>query len=377
MPPNAPPPWLAEVQRPPKAIPPGATRPAPLLFDGQHTPITTVKGWAGQRAHLVEIWQEFLGTIPVPAKPPVPQVLEEDVSDGVRRQLIRYEAEPGLPVEAYLLRPAQGGPPGPGVVVLHSTVDYTIRQPAGLEGPPNVHLGWHLARRGYVTISPRCFLWQYGRPRRIEEAVEWLKRRHPTVRGMGKMLFDAIRAVDLLASLPEVDPGRLGAIGHSLGAKEVLYLSAFDTRIRATVSSEGGIGLTYSNWDAPWYLGEAIRRPGFPLDHGQVLALTAPRAFLLIGGDSADGDRSWPYIDAALPVWKLTGAPEAIGLLQPPPGSCDSRTSHWHAPCSGWTGFFVRCDEGRSVSGRETGGPRSRAHAFGATDETRTMVNVP
>jgi hypothetical protein len=35
----------------------------------------------------------------------------------------------------------------------------------------------------------------------------------------------------------------------------------------------------------------------------------------LIGGDSADGDQSWPYIDAALPVWKLTGAAEAIGLL--------------------------------------------------------------
>ena len=88
---------------------------------------------------------------------------------------------------------------------------------------------------------------------------------------------------------------RIGAIGHSLGAKEALYLAAFDHRVRATVSSEGGIGLADSNWDAPWYLGEAIRRPGFALEHGQVLALAAPRAFLLIGGDSADGDASWPY----------------------------------------------------------------------------------
>src|SRR5260370_42652872 len=106
---------------------------------------------------------------------------------------------------------------------------------------------------------------------------------------MAKMLFDATRAVDLLASLPGLDPKRLGAIGHSLGAKEALYLAAFDRRIRAAVSSEGGIGLTYSNWDAPWYLGEAIRRPGFGLDHGQVVSLAAPRALLLIGGDSADG----------------------------------------------------------------------------------------
>jgi hypothetical protein len=199
--------------------------------------------------------------------------------------------------------------------VLHSTVDYTIRQPAGLEGPPNVHLGWHLARCGYVAICPRCFLWQDGGKARLADAVEGLGRRHPGVKGMARMLFDATRAVDLLASLAEVDPARIGAIGHSLGAKEVLYLSAFDPRIRASVSSEGGIGLTYSNWNAPWYLGEAIDRPDFPLHHGQVLALSAPRAFLLIGGESADGDQSWPYIEAALPVWALTGAPQAVGLF--------------------------------------------------------------
>ena len=84
--------------------------------------------------------------------------------------------------------------------------------------------------------------------------------------------------------------------------------------VPAAVSSEGGIGITYSNWDAPWYLGEAIRRPGFALDHGQVLALAAPRAFLLIGGDSADGDASWPFVKAALPVYELLGAGERIGL---------------------------------------------------------------
>jgi hypothetical protein len=132
---------------------------------------------------------------------------------------------------------------------------------------------------------------------------------------MGKMLYDAVRAVDLLTTVPEVDSARLGAIGHSLGGKEVLYLAAFDMRIRAAVSSEGGIGLTYSNWNAGWYLGEGIGRPGFPLDHGQVLALVAPRAFLLIGGDSADGRRSWPYIEANLPVWRLAGRPEGLGLF--------------------------------------------------------------
>jgi dienelactone hydrolase len=316
MPQSAPPAWLKSVQQPPDSVPAEATHPSPLLFDSEHHPITTIEKWNARRRELLNAWREFLGTIPSRDKPPVHQVLEEDVSEGVRRQLIRYEAEPGLPVEAYLLSPSPIGSPAPGVIVLHSTVDYTIRQPAGLDGPQSAHLGWHLARRGTIVICPRCFLWQYARSTRLGDAVTWLSKRHPRVTGMAKMLNDATRALDLLTSLPEVDPRRIGAIGHSLGGKEVLYLAAFDSRIRAAVSSEGGIGLSYSNWNAPWYLGDAIHRPGFPLDHGQLLALAAPRAFLLVGGNSADGDKSWPYIEAVLPVWKLNRAPEAIGLLK-------------------------------------------------------------
>jgi dienelactone hydrolase len=307
--------WLAEVQQPPASVPASATTPAPLLFDAEHRPISTAEAWNARRNVLLEQWRAYLGSIEGPRAIGKVEVLEEDQRDGVIRQLIRYESEPGLPVEGYLLRPLDPGRDRAGVAVFHSTVDYTIRQPAGLEGPSDKHIGLHLARRGYVAFCPRCFLWKYAEPKRLTAAVDWLHRRQPGVTGMAKMLYDARRAVDLLASQPDVSRGRLGAIGHSLGAKEVLYLAAFDARIRATVSSEGGIGMSYSNWDAPWYLGDAIRRKGFGLDHGQVLALAAPRAFLLIGGDSADGAASWPYIAAVLPVWSLSGAPEAVGLF--------------------------------------------------------------
>src|SRR5207237_6527129 len=122
------------------------------------------------------------------------------------------------------------------------------------------------------------------------------------------------RGTDLLLSRPEVDPARICSIGHSLGAKEVLYHAAFDDRIRAAVSCEGGIGLSFSNWDADWYLGRQIHAPGFRHDHQELLALIAPRAFLLVGGGSADGPQSWPYVEAALPVWRLFGAEERLGL---------------------------------------------------------------
>jgi dienelactone hydrolase len=326
--------WLDGLRTPPASIPPAATRPAPPLFDDEHRPITTPAGWQARRREILGRWRDFLGTIPAPKAAPALTVLEEDRPDGAVRQLVRYEAEPGLPVEAYLLRPDAPGRGRPGVVVLHSTIEYTIRQPAGLEGPEDKHIGLHLARRGFVAFCPRNFLWQYGEPGKIETAVDWLRDRHPGVTGMAKMLFDARRALDALAALPDVDPGRLGAIGHSLGGKEALYLAAFDPRVRASVASEGGVGMSYSNWDAPWYLGEAIRRPGFGLDHGQVVALAAPRALLIVGGDSADGAISWPYVEAALPVWELLGAPDALGLFDHHEGhafpvSARERSSAW------------------------------------------------
>ena len=133
------------------------------------------------------------------------------------------------------------------------------------------------------------------------------------------MLFDAQRAVDILMAQPDVDSKRIGAIGHSLGAKETLYLAAFDERIRVAVASEGGTALGSTNWDASWYLGPQIRDPSFVRNHHELLAMIAPRPFLILGGETgpgaADGDRSWPLIETALPVCKFYRAPPRLGLL--------------------------------------------------------------
>jgi dienelactone hydrolase len=242
-------------------------------------------------------------------------VVEEDRRDGVLRKRIRYEVEPGLPVEAYLLKPHPLPRSCPAAVALHSTSQLTIRQPAGVEGEPEKAFGLKLAQRGFVTICPRCFLWSDDLSVTYQQHVAGFRARHPGSRGMAKMLYDAVVAVDILCSLPEVDPNRLAAVGHSLGAKEALYLAAFDERIRVTVSSEGGIGTRLSNWEAPWYLGDEIRRDSFTREHHELLGLIAPRAFLLLGGDSADGDRSWPFITAALPVYQVYGGPPRVGLF--------------------------------------------------------------
>ncbi len=315
--------WLADVQRAPSKLPEDAPRLAPLLVDAEGRQFRERQAWERRRHELREQWLAFLGAYDSPRMPPRLELLDEDRPEDCVRQLVRYESEPNWPVEAYLLKPSDAShanrPPSPScgklpaVVALHSTVDYTIRQPAGLQGDPNLFFGLKLAQRGFVVCCPRCFLWQgegsYG------EQVARVQARHPGSTGMAKMLWDAMRAVDLLESLPEVDPGRVGAIGHSLGAKQTLYLAAFDERIKAAVFSEGGIGIAFSNWHAPWYLGDAAARGAWPHDHHELLALAAPRAMLLIGGNSADGDRSWPFVEAALPVYALYGEPACLGLL--------------------------------------------------------------
>jgi hypothetical protein len=243
--------------------------------------------------------------------------LREERLDRCTRSLVRYEAEPGRFVEAYLLKPtAKSTEKRPAVVVFHPTTNDTIGVVAGTAGKPEQHLGLDLAERGFVVLCPKNFLWE---EKSYDEAVAAMKRRHPQSLGMATMLADGMRAVDVLSSLPDVDADRIGAIGHSLGAKEVLYLMAFDERVKVGVASEGGVGLTFTNWDAPWYLGDAIHSKDFPRNHHELLALAAPRPLLIVAGESgpgaADGDRTWPYVLAAQDVYRLYGEPVRLGLL--------------------------------------------------------------
>ena len=314
-------PWLADVNTAPQtfeAESPG--RIEPLLIDAAGKAISDIAQWETQREAIRKQWQSFLGPMPDPRPDSKIEVLKSEILETVIRNLVRYEGEPGLFVEGYLLMPHAAGVDKrkrPGILALHPTTDATIDDIAGISGQDTKQFGLHLAHRGFVVFCPRCFLWQDVDSR--DAAVAHHRKRHPQTIGMAKMLYDAMRGVDVLASLPEVDAGRIGAIGHSLGAKEVLYLAAFDERVKVSVASEGGLGFRSTNWDASWYLGDAIRDPSFPLNHHQLLALIAPRPFLVLGGESgpgaADGDRSWTLINPAMPVWRLYDLPVRLGLL--------------------------------------------------------------
>jgi len=279
-------------------------------------PDSTRDSWPQQREALRQLWQKELGTWPDKKVPLLPKVLGRESLDGFTRTHMQYQLEEGIWTDGYLLEPTPSSTPKlPAVVVFHPTTTLQAKGVAGVapEYTEDKQMGVHLVKRGYVVWCPRNYLFDdidtglKGTPH-YTELTRRIQQQHPDWTGLMRMLWEGVRAADFVETLERVDPKRIGCIGHSLGAKVTLYAAAFDPRYRVAVFSEGGIGLGMSNWHDVWYLGKKIQAPDFPLDNHQVLALIAPRAFLLLGGDSADTDAAWAYINAARPAYKLFDA---------------------------------------------------------------------
>ena len=140
-----------------------------------------------------------------------------------------------------------------------------------------------------------------------------------------KAIWDNVRALDLLETLPDVDGARIGCIGHSLGGHNTLFTAAFDERIRAAVSNCGftAFGQYYggniAGWSGPRYM-PRIRTlyptpARIPFDFHEIVAALAPRAFLASAplrdsNFAVEGVRE--VIAAARPVFALHQAPERL-----------------------------------------------------------------
>ena len=277
-----------------------------------------VKGQTGGLAPLQpadklrELWTTVLGS-PSGTKPkPEVRVISTDNEPGYIGTTMYLRTEADSEEKIYLMLP-HGRPAGdklPVVIVPYYDVDTPAARPMGgrtFTPGGTRHFGALAVQRGYAAVAIRWFGESYGE--HYAEAVANVKTRHPKLTGLGKWVWDSQRLLDWIETRPELDAKRIGIIGHSLGGKMALYAAAMDSRIGVVVSSEPGIGLSFSNYEDFWYLGESLDKSR---DHHELLALIAPRPFLLIGGDSADNDKSWYYINAARAAYP---APENIGYL--------------------------------------------------------------
>ncbi len=110
-----------------------------------------------------------------------------------------------------------------------------------------------------------------------------------------KAVWDNIRAIDLLETLPEIDAARIGCIGHSLGGHNTIFTAALEPRIKAIVSNCGFCTFQKDDvpsWTGPSYMpriasiyGNDARR--IPFDFPELIGLLAPRPFLAC---AAEGD---------------------------------------------------------------------------------------
>ena len=175
--------------------------------------------------------KKAMGEFPLPSqrRPPEVRVVEERHLGGVTYRRLDYLAEPGDWVPAWLLLPA-GSTRRPAMLALHQTTKFGKDEPAGMAGKPNLHYAKELAERGFVVLVPDY-------PSLGENQSDPYKMGYAST--SMKAIVNHVRGLDLLASLPNVDPKRLGAIGHSLGGHNSLFLAIFDPRVKVVVTSCG------------------------------------------------------------------------------------------------------------------------------------------
>ena len=201
--------------------------------DGELNEVKTAADWAKRRAHILLGMQEVMGPLPDSSRriPLKVQVLSEVVTDKYSRRKITYAAEPGDRVPAYVLIPKSVEGRVPAMLCLHPTSPLGKAQICGLDGKPSRFYAHELVERGFVCIAPDYQ--SFGDYDKYDFAAD------EYASGTMKAIWNNIRAIDVLESMPEVDAERIGAIGHSLGGHNALFTAPFDLRIKAVVTSCG------------------------------------------------------------------------------------------------------------------------------------------
>ncbi len=252
---------------------------------GMERPVKTKADWAERVSQIRSNMQRVMGPLPN-ASEAVPldlQVVSDVHLANVSRKKIYYRPEAGDRVPAWLLMPhtATGGNKKAAMLCLHQTTKIGKDEPAGLGGLESLHYAQELAERGFVCLVPDY-------PSFGDYDYDFNRRGSPYASGSMKAIWNNIRGIDLLASLPEVDASRIGAIGHSLGGHNALFTAVFDERIQAVVTSCGFTPFhdyyrgNLMGWSSDRYM-PRIRSlyenhpDKVPFDFYEVIAAIAPR----------------------------------------------------------------------------------------------------
>jgi Abhydrolase family len=311
---------------------------AALLTLGAHLPMnadaasiaapqTAEEFAAYQEGRRQELWG-LLGDLPWQHQPAPPQRMGTEKHDGFTLERLILDLNGAEPVPALLLIPDRLQHPAPGLLYIHWHGGmYDLGKEQLLRGV-DVQPAYApvCAEKGLVTLAIDS--WCFGERKHEadghqgeEDTFKLMLWRGQVLWGM--MMFDELRAFDYLSRRPEVDPGRIGVFGMSMGATKAWWLAAADRRVRAVmdvccltdyqslIDAHGlsGHGIYY-------YVPSLLKH----FDTFQINQLTVPRAHLSVNGrlDPLTPPSGVELVRAKLlPSYQRYGHPEdcKIGLF--------------------------------------------------------------
>ncbi len=290
--------------------------------------VTKAADWPKQRQEIETVVREWLGPLPETRVEPQIKVMDEQSGPGYTRRRINYFVDEWQRISAWLFVPEARDEERPGILCCHRAVNQGKDEAAGIDADPRLAFAQHYAEQGYFTIAPDCVTaGERVTPGLKPYDTKGIYRDQPGVSALGRMLFDHIRALDVLADIKQVDSARLGVIGHGLGGVNALLAAAFDDRAQACVASSAFIRFAddpdpvarWASEDSFIYLPkvrEAAETGEFPFDWEHILALAAPSAVLL---NTPLNDPAFPKpascrkaVTEVKKIYKLLGAPDAV-----------------------------------------------------------------
>lgn len=289
------------------------------------TDIGSAEDWQRERPMRRRELADMLGLNPMPERSPLRAEVTGTLDQPTFRiEKVVFQSRPGLYVTGSFYVPKDLQGPAPTVLYLcgHSA------HPLGAKTQYLDRTTW-FATHGYCVLALDTL--EFGEVPGIHHGTHNLAMWHWLSLGYtpaGIEVWNAMRALDWLATRPEVDATRIGLTGISGGGAITWYLAALDDRIAAaapscstfTYGSQAAHGLASGQCDCIYY--HNAHGWDFPV----VAALIAPRPLLITSGRR---DTIFPpdgyheVFQRAQRIYGLMGAPDRIREVDDDVGHSD------------------------------------------------------